>query len=128
MELVKFRRGEVDLINSLDPEVFEQLSHQSPSSVADAGASLESEMMWFNQVAKAPLPAYKKAWFASQQFRNAVSEAIHRDDIARVVYKGHAKPSVGMISPANKFWFNASLKPHSLDVNSALHRLEGEGF
>ncbi len=128
IELVKFRRGEIDLINSLDAEVFEQLAHQSPSSVADAGASLESEMMWFNQAAKSPLPAYKKAWFASQGFRRAISEAIHREDIARVVYKGHARPSEGPISPANKFWVNASLKPHPYDTASALHRLEIEGF
>jgi peptide/nickel transport system substrate-binding protein len=128
IELVKFRRGEIDLINSLDPEVFEQLSRQSPSSVADAGASLESEMMWFNQAARSPLPAYKKAWFASQQFRRAVSEAIHREDIARVVYKGHARPSAGPISPANKFWFNATLQPHPYNVASALSRLEQEGF
>jgi peptide/nickel transport system substrate-binding protein len=128
IEVVKFRRGEIDLINSLDAEVFEQLSRQSPTSVTDAGASLESEMMWFNQAAKSPLPAYKKAWFASQQFRRAVSEAIHREDIARVVYKGHATPSEGPISPANKFWVNASLKPHPYDAASALHRLEQEGF
>ena len=128
IELVKFQRGEIDLINSLDPEVFEQLARRSPSSVADAGAGLESEMMWFNQAAKSPLPAYKRAWFASQPFRRAVSEAIHREDIARVVYKGHAKPSEGPISPANKFWFNTALQPHPYDVASALRRLEQEGF
>ncbi|HEX3743718.1 MAG TPA: ABC transporter substrate-binding protein [Bryobacteraceae bacterium] len=128
IELVKFRRGEIDLINSLDAEVFDQLAHQSPTSVTDAGPSLESEMMWFNQAAKSPLPAYKKAWFASQQFRRAVSEALHREDIARVVYKGHARPALGPISPANKFWVNASLRPHPYDVASALHRLQQEGF
>jgi peptide/nickel transport system substrate-binding protein len=128
IELVKFRRGEIDLINSLDPEVFEQLSRQSPTSVADAGASLESEMMWFNQAAKSPLPGYKKMWFASQPFRRAVSEAIQREDIARVVYKGHATPSEGPISPANKFWFNTALQPHPYDVASALRRLEQAGF
>jgi peptide/nickel transport system substrate-binding protein len=128
IELVKFRRGEIDLINSLDAEVFDQFAHQSPTSVTDAGPSLESEMMWFNQAAKSPLPAYKKAWFASQQFRRAVSEAIHREDIARVVYKGHARPALGPISPANKFWVNASLRPHPYDVASALHRLQQEGF
>ncbi|HUB83514.1 MAG TPA: ABC transporter substrate-binding protein [Bryobacteraceae bacterium] len=128
IELVKFRRGEIDLINSLDAEVFDQLAHQAPTSVADAGPSLESEMMWFNQAAKAPLAEYKKAWFASQQFRRAISEAIHREDIARIVYKGHARPSAGPISSANKFWVNTSLEPHPYNVASATHRLEQEGF
>ena len=128
MELIRFRRGEVDLINSVDPEVFEQLSHQSPAAVQDAGASLESEMMWFNQAPTAPIAAYKKAWFTSREFRRAVSEAINRADICRVVYNGHAQPAPGLISPANRFWVNSALKPHAFDPQASLSRLQQEGF
>ncbi|MBZ5578949.1 MAG: ABC transporter substrate-binding protein [Acidobacteriia bacterium] len=128
LELVRFRRGEIDLINSVDPEVFERLAHDAPSSVTDAGVSLESEMMWFNQAPSAPLPSYKKAWFASQAFRRAVSEGINRADLARIVFKGHAQPAAGPISPANRFWFNTTLRPHPFDVPSALRRLQEEGF
>ena len=128
LELVRFRRGEIDLIDSLDPDTFEQLEHTTPASVTDAGVSLESEMMWFNQVPAAPLPAYKKAWFASRDFRRAVSEAINRDDLARIVFKGHARPAEGPVSPANKLWFNTSLKPHPHDVASATRRLQQGGF
>src|SRR2546426_890726 len=62
IEMLRFRRGELHLINALDPENFTRLSVESPSSVRDAGVSLESEQMWFNQVPDAPIPAYKKAW------------------------------------------------------------------
>lgn len=128
MELVRFRRGELDLIDRLEPEVFEQLAHEAPNSAYDAGASVESEMLWFNEAPAAPLPAYKKAWFTSQGFRRAVSEAINRRDLVRVVFKGHAQPAAGPISPANKFWFNAALQPHPFDVPSALRRLNQAGF
>ena len=128
IELVKFRRGEIDLINSVDADMFDQLYRLAPRSVLDAGASLESEMMWFNQVPSSPLPAYKRTWFRSTAFRRAVSEAINRADICRIVYRGHARPAEGPISPANQFWFNASLKPHPYDVASARRRLEAEGF
>lgn len=128
MELVRFRRGELDLISSLDPDVFEQLGRDLPAATFDAGASLESEMMWFNQAPAAPLPAYKKAWFASQAFRRAVSEAINRQDLARVVFKGHAQPAAGPVSSANKFWFNTALQPHPFDVPSAMRRLDQAGF
>ena len=79
----------------------------------DAGPSLDSEHMWFNQVARAPLPEYKKDWFRSANFRRAISQAINRDDLSRVVFRGHAQPAVGPVSPANKFWFNAKLKPEA---------------
>jgi peptide/nickel transport system substrate-binding protein len=128
MELVRFRRGELDLINSLDPELFEQLAHQTPGSAADAGPSLESQMLWFNQVPSAAIAPYKKAWFASQQFRRAISEAINREDLCKVLYKGHARPAAGLVSPANRFWVNSSLSPHAFDVASAQRRLQDAGF
>jgi peptide/nickel transport system substrate-binding protein len=128
MELIRFRRGEVDLINSVDPEVFEQLAHQTSATVSDAGASLESEMMWFNQSPAAPIAAYKKAWFVSKEFRRAVSEAINREDLCKVIYKGHAQPAASLISPANRFWVNSTLRPHAFDVDGALRRLQQAGF
>lgn len=128
IELVRFRRGELDLISSLDADTFDDLARVAPDSVLDAGASLEAEMVWFNQVPSAPLPAYKRAWFQSTAFRRAVSEAINRADICRLVYRGHARPAEGPISPANQFWFNAALKPHPYDVASARRRLESDGF
>ena len=114
VEMLRFKRGEIDLINSLDSEYFDKLAATSPQLVHDAGPSLDSEQMWFNEVAKAPLPGYKKNWFRSANFRRAISEAINRDDLARVVFRGHAQPAVGPVSPANKFWFNARLKPESI--------------
>jgi peptide/nickel transport system substrate-binding protein len=119
IELARFRKGEIDLVNSLDPETFEQLARQAPASVHDAGPSLESEMMWFNQVASAPLAAYKRAWFASKEFRRAVSESINRDDLCRVVYKAHARPAEGPVSPANRFWFNSASARHQIGLAAA---------
>jgi peptide/nickel transport system substrate-binding protein len=94
----------------------------------DAGVSLDAEQMWFNQVQRAPLPAYKKAWFASTTFRRAISESINREDIARMVFHGHARPAVSWISPANKFWFNARLQPHPFNQQAALQLLAQDGF
>lgn len=128
MELLRLRRGQIHLINSLDPEHFDRLAADSGSSVRDAGPSLESEQVWFNQVPGAPLPAHKKAWFQSRNFRRAISEAINREDLCRVVYRGYASPGVGPVSPANRFWFQGRLKPHAFDPQAALRRLEQEGF
>src|SRR6202035_1963171 len=122
------KRGELDLINSLDSEYFDKLAVTSPQLVHDAGPSLDSEQLWFNEVAKAPLPAYKKNWFRSANFRRAISEAINREDLSRVVFHGHAQPAVGPFSPANKFWFNARLKPQTYSPDAALKALQSEGF
>ncbi len=128
VELLRFKRGELDLINSLDSEYFDKLEAASPQLVHDAGPSLDSEQLWFNEVAKAPIPAYKKNWFRSASFRRAISEAINRDDLSRVVYRGHAQPAVGPFSPANKFWFNSKLKPQAYSPDAALKSLQSDGF
>ncbi len=128
VEMLRFRRGEVDLINSLDSEYFDKLSATSPQLVHDAGPSLDSEQMWFNEVARAPLPEYKKNWFRSAKFRRAISQAINRDDLSRVVFRGHAKAAVGPASPANKFWFNSRLKAEVYAPDAALKALQSDGF
>src|SRR6266481_3868757 len=74
VEVLRFKRGEIDLINSLDSEYFDKLAATTPQLVHDAGASLDSEQMWFNEVATAPLPAFKKIWFRSAAFRRTISQ------------------------------------------------------
>ena len=128
IEMLRLVRGEIDFINSLNAEFFDKLKSSAPQMAFDAGVSLDSEEMWFNQVASAPLPDYKKVWFASTRFRHAVSWSIRRDDLARVVFRGHAQPAVSFISPANKFWFKQGLRPHSFDLKGALDLLAQDGF
>lgn len=126
--MLRFKRGELDLINALDTDYFDRLGSTSPNLVHDAGPSLDSDFMWFNQVATAPIPEYKRAWFRSTNFRRAVSQAINRDDISRIVYNGHAQPAVGPVSPANKFWFNSNLKAVAHNPQGALDLLKADGF
>jgi peptide/nickel transport system substrate-binding protein len=128
VEMLRFKRGELGLINSLDSEYFDKLAATSPQLVHDAGPSLDSEQLWFNEVAKSPLPGYKKEWFRSASFRRAISQAVNRDDLSRVVFHGHAQPAVGPFSPANKFWFNSKLRPQTYSPDAALKALQADGF
>lgn len=128
LELVRFLRGEIHLINGLDAESFERLLAKSPGEARDVGRSLESEELWFNQVARAPIPEYRKQWFRSREFRRAIARAINRADLARLVYRGHAAPAIGPVSPANLAWFNANLRVPTFDPDAALARLKAAGF
>jgi peptide/nickel transport system substrate-binding protein len=128
LELLRFRRGELDIVNKLDPDMYDRLTAEMPRGVVDAGPSLDWEVVFFNQVAAAPLPEYKRRWFRSDEFRRAISDAINREDICRVVYRGHARPASGPVSVSNRFWLNAALKPPSYSVTGAQARLQREGF
>jgi len=128
IELNRFRKGEFDLIDSLDPESYDRLAKEMPAAVHDNGPSTDVEFFWFNLAPASAAPQYKKDWFQSAAFRHAISLAINRDDLSRVVYRGHARPAVGPFSPANRFWFNAKLAPQRFDPAGALKSLEAAGF
>jgi peptide/nickel transport system substrate-binding protein len=128
IELTRFRHGEVQLIDTVDPVLFDQLAKEMPDAVRDAGPSLDNEMIWVNQSATSPIPAYKKQWFRTRAFRLAISEAIRRADLCRIVYRGHARPACGPVSPSNTFWFNRKLKPLDFDLNASLKNLTSAGF
>jgi len=128
MEMLRLVRGDIDWINSLDPIHYDQLRTRAPEMAVDAGAGFDTEQIWFNQVPSAPIPSYKRAWFASTGFRQAISLAIDRTDLVRVVYRGLAQPGVGPIPPANHTWFNSALQPLKYDPQSALAKLRSDGF
>jgi len=128
IELLRFRRGELQLINRLDAEQFERLRHDNPSTARNAGTGLDAEELWFNESPAAPLPDYKKAWFRTTEFRKAISLSINRADLCRIVYEGYAKPAFGPVSPSNHFWFNSALEDPKYDPKSALALLAKAGF
>ena len=127
-EISLFLRGEYDLIDGLSPDYYGILAQKSPQSIHDLGATLNTEQLWFNQSSGAPLPGFEKAWFQNRSFRVAVSEAIHRADLARIAYDSHATPAFSFVSPANKLWHNDDLKyPHESTAD-ADRLLAASGF
>jgi len=132
-EALSLQRGEVDFIQNIDPEIYDRLSKtpDMPIVFHDAGPSLDSEQFWFNQSPSAPLSATRKAWFIDPRFRRAVSGAIRRDDICKLVYRGHAVPAFGPVSPSNRFWYSAPPPPSSpppSSLDDALRELKAGGF
>ena len=127
-ELTRFARGDYDLIDALPPDAFALLDRRAPGTAHDLGASLNTEQLWFNQSPAAPMLAYEHAWFQSRAFRVAVSEAIHRDDLARIAYDGHATPARGFVSPNNTIWADKSLQITDESVFEAQKLLASEGF
>jgi peptide/nickel transport system substrate-binding protein len=128
IEYTRFRRHETHLINQMDATTFQRLVKESPAEAKDQGPTMDVDFLWFNQVPSAPIPDYKKEWFRSRNFRLAISQAINREDICRIVYLGYARPALGPFSSANRFWFNQNLKPQVFDPGAALALLQKEGF
>ena len=134
-QIVRFESGDTDILSRFSADNFALLQKEQSSKayhVDNLGPGLEYNFLFFNlnDLASKNLPgiAAKQAWFQSVAFRQAVSEAIDRDGIVRLVYNGLATPLWGHVTPGNKLWVDRQL-PHSpRSLDHARELLKSAGF
>jgi peptide/nickel transport system substrate-binding protein len=134
-QVIRFQSGDTDILSRFSADNFAVLEKQEAAKgyrVRDLGPGMEYNFLFFNlnDVSAKDLPevARKQAWFQDVRFRQAVSAAVDRDGIIRLVYSGRATPLWGHVTPGNKLWGDAQL-PHpakSLERGRAL--LKAAGF
>jgi peptide/nickel transport system substrate-binding protein len=132
-QVLRFQSGETDLISRLGAENFAVLSRQArDSTMADAGPGLEYNFLFFNLNElgeKAPAEmARKQSWFRSEKFRQAVSLAIDREAIVRLVYQGRGATLWGPVTPGNARWANAAIRYPGRSLDKSRQLLAEAGF
>ena len=134
-QVVRFQSGDADIVTRMGAPNFELLSERQRTSnyeLFDVGASLNYTFLFFNQtnVESRSLAevARKQAWFRRLPFRQAVSLAVDRDALVRLVYRGRATALWGHVPPGNKLWVNRSLPGPRRSVEEARRLLRGAGF
>jgi peptide/nickel transport system substrate-binding protein len=133
-QVIKFQGGETQLLERAGADNFNLLQRDAKikgECLSDLGPGLEFVFLFFNMnsldAAKYGDIAAKQAWFRELRFRQAVSLAMDRKGMARLVYDGRATPIWGNVSPGNKLWLDENL-PHperSIDHAKALLRAAG---
>jgi peptide/nickel transport system substrate-binding protein len=112
--------------------VLARTQQTAPYKLFDLGAGLDYSFLFFNLNdldAKAlPDAARKQAWFRQLAFRQAISAAIDREAIVRLVYKGRATPLWGHVPPGNKMWMNRSIPQPARSLDRARGLLKTAGF
>src|ERR1700747_2254983 len=132
-QVLRFQSGETDMISRLGAENFSVLSRQARDyRMADAGPGLEYNFLFFNLNElgeKAPAEmARKQSWFRSEKFRQAVSLAIDRDAIVRLVYQGRGAALWGPVTPGNPRWVNATIAHPARSLDKSRQLLTDAGF
>jgi peptide/nickel transport system substrate-binding protein len=92
-QVMRFEAGETDIISRLSSENYNLLSREKSrvgSQLADMGPSLEYNFLLFNlndlSGKKLDEVSGKQIWFRDLKFREAISAAVDRDSIVRLVY------------------------------------------
>jgi peptide/nickel transport system substrate-binding protein len=134
-QVMRFEAGETDLINRLSSENYALLSKEqsrSGAQLADLGPGLEYNFLVFNQNdlsgKKLDIITRKQVWFQDLKFRQAVSAAVDRDSIVKLVYGTRGAPLWGNVGPGNKMWVNQSLLHPQRSLETARQLLQAAGF
>jgi len=134
-QVIRFQSGDTDVLSRFSAQNFAVLQKQQPEKryhLDDLGPGLEYNFLFFNLNDLAPkgLPeiAKKQAWFQDLRFRQAVSAAIDRDGIVRLVYSGRATPIWDQVTPGNKLWLDDKIPHPTQSLEHARQLLQSAGF
>ena len=134
-QVIRFQSGDTDVLSRFSAENFAVLQKQQSEKgyhLDDLGPGLEYNFLFFNLNDLAPksLPeiAKKQAWFQDLRFRQAVSAAIDREGIVRLVYSGRATPIWDQVTPGNKLWQDEKIARPAQSVERARQLLQSAGF
>jgi peptide/nickel transport system substrate-binding protein len=134
-QVLRFEAGETDILNRMSAENFSVLEKDQQArgfKLFDLGPGLEYNFLLFNlnddTAGRLPEIAGHEVWFRDQKFRQAVSTAIDRNAIVKLVYQGRAVSLASQVTPGNKFWRNDALPKPQYSLANARVLLQTAGF
>lgn len=134
-QVIRFQSGESDVLSRFSAANFAVLATQQQArgyQLYDLGPGLEYNFLFFNlndpgSSANSQL-SQKQAWFQDVKFRQAVSAAIDRDAIVRLVYQHRGTPLWVPVSPGNKLWEDSAIPRPPRSLDEARKLLQSAGF
>jgi len=134
-QVLRFAGGETDMITRLSADNYNALQKDTASrafQLFDLGPGLDYNFLFFNLNSTVPKDAADVArhqeWFRNPLFRQAVSAAIDRAAIVRLVFHGRGTPLWSSTTPANKLWLDSALPQPPRSVEHAKQLLHDAGF
>jgi peptide/nickel transport system substrate-binding protein len=125
MQVMRFQSGESDVISRVSARnysVLEKDQQRRGYSLQNLGPGLEYNFLFFN------LNGLSQSFLHRRNFRQAVSLAIDREAIVRLVYLGFAAPLSGPVPAGNKTWIDAKLPRPVRSLSRARDLLAADGF
>jgi peptide/nickel transport system substrate-binding protein len=134
-QVIRFQSGEADVLSRFSADNFAVLQKQQLAKgyhLYDLGAGLEYNFLFFNlnDLGSKNLPDVerKQGWFQDLRFRQAVSAAIDREGIVKLVYSGRATPLWNQGTPGNKLWADSAIPHPARSLEHGRQLLQSAGF
>ncbi len=130
---LKFLSGETDVLNVVqsDYKTVKAQEQKGNFTVYNLGPTTATNFLSFNlnmrsKPAKADPELFKL--FNETKFRQAISHAVNREQIARNVFDGLAQPGYGPETPANKLFYSPDVPKFDYNLDEAKAMLKDLGL
>jgi peptide/nickel transport system substrate-binding protein len=131
-EILRLTSGDLDLTqNELRAEDYlpvKRAADRGQLRLVDLGVGPDPDAFWFCLKADAKKNDPRFAFVQQAVFRQAISHALNREQLAETVFLGAAVPVWGPISPGNKLWFSPNIPRYPHDAARAAELLRGIGL
>ena len=142
-QALRFGQGELDLLNSLNPENYAALRRTATGfTLRDLGPGLAMDFLWFNLnrpgtgTSKTAVDPEKLAIFEKAEFRRAISYALDRKGMTASILLSLGVPQYGPVSSGNKNWYHSGISrtdynlahARELLAKAGLKDLDGDGI
>ncbi|HVN30111.1 MAG TPA: ABC transporter substrate-binding protein [Candidatus Binataceae bacterium] len=133
-QYLKFRAGQFDVYNPRPEEVvtLKEDAKELNITVTEIGIDTGELFFCFNRN-----PVHyvvngrrdpKLDWFTDRNFLRAMAHAIDKQGIIDLCFHGLAVPAYGMISPANKLFYDPHLTDYDYNLKQSAELLEAAGY
>jgi len=133
-EYLKFLAGQLDVYNPRPEEVVSLKERAKELNVTVAGNGVDTGELFFSFNRN---PTHyvvnghrdpKLDWFTDSNFLRAIAHAIDKQGMINLCFHGLAVPAYGMVSPANKLFYDPNLTDYEYDLKKSAGMLEAAGY
>jgi peptide/nickel transport system substrate-binding protein len=130
-ETLRLESGDIDLANDFvrpeDYGALHDLEKKGVISLVDAGVEISPSALWFNLV-PGTAAARERPWLQKEELRRAISYAVDRQALIKIVFLGAGVPVYGPITPGHGDWYLPDLPKTETDLTKARQLLASIGL
>lgn len=130
--MVRLESGSIDMLQSeLRPEDYvaaRRAESDGKLKVIELGVGTDPDAFWFCLKPEAKKNDKRFGFVQQREFRQALSQAVDREEFARTVFLDAAVPIWGPVTPGNTVWFTPNLPRYVPDLAKARATLKSIGL